>query len=559
MNLGDVAIVLLMAALATTGRVFLTIALSIVTGWLLGYLALKSRAFEGAYVSISGVLESVPVISFFPVVLVFFIRYVRGYLGVELAVDFLVFTAVVWNIWMGIYQAFKTVPLPMLEVAENLRYGFFSKMRRLYIPFSIPRIAANLIPSFADAFFYITVSEVVTIGTTSYKVFGIGSELAALTSELESNPSAMSEVVVGLAELAAVVVVVTLGLRRFANWAAARYALDSPLVPSRRGGRRRTWRTLSRYYVPLERRFGALARRGGAAVATGLQTIVALRPRLRPLERQRAAGRPLADLVVKAVGVAILLILLYGAAKVVVSTSYGTWEYLLSSTPAILEGLAYDYARVFVIAAVSFIFAIFVGYAMAFHRRVEGALMPLLQAYSAFPAPAYFPLLFAATYALTYRLFGGLGNEVYVMFLGFISTFYYVLYSYWMGLKALPVEVVELVRNLRMGFFRALFKIYIPSTLPYIVTGLTSTIDSAWGGLMIGEYWPSIYGSHNLEVTHGVLKILDVATAQGNIALASWASFIFAMFVVAFAMGFTRHLMDLSRRKYVIEESVFAA
>ena len=559
MNMDYVALVLLLATLATTGRVFLTIGLAILTGWLLGYLALKSRAFESAYVSISGVLESVPVISFFPVVLVFFISYVRGYLGVELAADFLVFTAVVWNIWMGIYQAFKTVPLPMLEVVENLRYGFFSKMRRLYIPFSMPRIAANLIPSFADAFFYITVSEVVAIGTTSYRVFGIGSELATLTSELGTNPSATAEIAVGLAELAAVVVAVTLGLRRFANWAAAKYAIDSPLVPSRRGGRRRTWGVLSRYYVPLERRFGALARRGGAAVATGFQTIAALRPRLRPLERQRSAGKPVADLAVKTVGVAILLLLLYGAVRAILSTSYSTWAYLISYTPAILEGLAYDYLRVLVIAAVSFVFAIFVGYAMAFHRRVEGALMPLLQAYSAFPAPAYFPLLFAATYALTYRVFGGLGNEVYVTFLGFISTFYYILYSYWMGLKALPVEVVELVRNLRMGFFRALFKVYIPSTLPYIVTGLTSTIDSAWGGLMIGEYWPSIYGSHNLEVTHGIMKILDVATAQGNIALASWASFVFALLVVAFAMGFTRHLMDVSRRKYVIEESVFAA
>ncbi|ESQ26876.1 MAG: hypothetical protein OSP8Acid_00770, partial [uncultured Acidilobus sp. OSP8] len=172
---GDSVIaVIVLALLATTGRVFLAIGLAIVTGWLLGYLAVRSRGFETVYVSISEVFESVPVISFFPVVLIFFVDRIGGYLGVELAVDFLVFTAVVWNIWMGIYQAFKTVPAAMVEVLENMGYGFLGKMRRLYIPFSVPRIAVNLMPSFADAYFYITVSEVFSVGATSYHVFGIG-------------------------------------------------------------------------------------------------------------------------------------------------------------------------------------------------------------------------------------------------------------------------------------------------------------------------------------------------------------------------------------------------
>ncbi|TRM73749.1 sugar ABC transporter permease, partial [Sulfolobus sp. B5] len=150
----NTVLLLTLATLASSGRVFLTIGLSILTGWLLGYIAVKNRAFENAYVSLIEVFESVPVISFFPIVLIFFVYRIGGYLGIELAVDFLVFTAVVWNIWVGIYQAFKTIPLDLIEVVDNYRLGFLDKMRKLYIPYSWPRIAANLIPSFADAFFY---------------------------------------------------------------------------------------------------------------------------------------------------------------------------------------------------------------------------------------------------------------------------------------------------------------------------------------------------------------------------------------------------------------------
>jgi len=87
-----------LAAVVSTSRVLALIGASIATGWLLGYIAIRSRVFENLYTSLIGVFESVPVFSFFPVVLVFFVEGIGGYFGAELAADFLVFTAVVWYI-----------------------------------------------------------------------------------------------------------------------------------------------------------------------------------------------------------------------------------------------------------------------------------------------------------------------------------------------------------------------------------------------------------------------------------------------------------------------------
>jgi ABC-type anion transport system, duplicated permease component len=141
-----------LAVMATVGRVLGLILFSVVVGWFLAYFSIKSRIFENIFISLVEVFESVPVISFFPIVLIVFITRVGGDLGVELAADFLVFTAVVWNLWMGQYQAYKTVPKEMVEVADNYNFSFWQRLKYIYIPFSIPRIVANLFPSISDGF-----------------------------------------------------------------------------------------------------------------------------------------------------------------------------------------------------------------------------------------------------------------------------------------------------------------------------------------------------------------------------------------------------------------------
>jgi len=88
----------LTASLASVGRVFATIAIAIVSGWLLAYLFTRRRVFENIFIPAIEILESVPAIIFFPVALIFFIENLGGYAGVEAAALFLVFMVTAWNI-----------------------------------------------------------------------------------------------------------------------------------------------------------------------------------------------------------------------------------------------------------------------------------------------------------------------------------------------------------------------------------------------------------------------------------------------------------------------------
>ncbi|MEM3857459.1 MAG: ABC transporter permease subunit, partial [Thermoprotei archaeon] len=356
--------IIALAASVSVLRVLALIGVSILTGWLLAYPAAKNRGFESAYVTALGVLESVPVIGFFPLVLVFFLYRIGGSLGTELAADFLVFDAVVWNIWVGTYQAFKTIPKEWVEVGENYGYSTFKKIWKVYVPFSVPRIAANLFPSFADGLFYLTVSEVVTIGLHTYETFGAGSLITNYLSEGQ-----LSSVYYTLLFLAVAVVTATLALRLFANWAVAKFTVDTDIPITRRG------RIRARYSITTARtlsmntmaRLSSYARRlTPRSVRTQGET--RLPQRLRSFIHSLPKH---SRLIVAVVGFSLLAYIGYSAWILVSGVGYATWFYLISNTPNFLYGLLVDYIRVAVITGASFVLATTLGYMLAVKKGVE--------------------------------------------------------------------------------------------------------------------------------------------------------------------------------------------
>jgi NitT/TauT family transport system permease protein len=47
--------------------------------------------------------------------------------------------------------------------------------------------------------------------------------------------------------------------------------------------------------------------------------------------------------------------------------------------------------------------------------------------------------------------------------------------------------------------------------------------------------------------------------ANGEVTSAAYVSLLFAVVVAVYGIVFTRNLMDVARKKYVIEEGIFAA
>jgi NitT/TauT family transport system permease protein len=538
-----------LATFATIGRILALIVLSVLSGWGLAYLAVKSRRFENAYVPFVNVLESIPVIAFLPIVLLVFIQGLGGFWGVEVAADFLVFDAVSWNVWIGAYQAFKTVPEHLLEVSRNYGFGIGRTMWKLYIPHSIPRVTSNLFSSFADAFFYITVSEVFTVGVKTYQTFGIGTLIANFVQQ-----SNFIGVYYSLVFIAIGVIIVTALLNILSRRGVAKYGVDtsyeikrhSPWLGRRFRGldvfRNRAW-YISRYAG----RFTHPRHRGGVEGENGATPV-------------RHLVRVTAKSLIFCMGIAVVVYLVYSSLVIAFAVPREQWNSYLASTPYLLYSMGADYVRVIVVTLVSLGLAMSLGYLLATHHRASLTLAPIVQAISAFPAPAYFPLIFIATFPLfSSRLPASYSTEMYVFTLGFLSCFYYVFFDFWIGVQAIPSQFWEVMRNHELGFLTRMRRIILPGTFPYLITGISSTINSAWAGIEIGEYWPNIDGTHSLEVRDGMMKYIGLNMGNGQVGNAAWVSLLFAVVVAIYGIVFTRNLMDLARKKYVVEEGVYAA
>ena len=534
-------ILVVLATLATLGRVWALIGLSIISGWALAFFAIRSRAFESAYVPLVNAFESIPVIAFLPIVLVVFVSRLGGPLGSELAADFLVFDAVAWNIWIGAYQSFKTVPEHLGEVAENYNFGVVRTLWNLFIPHSIPRITSNLFSSFADALFYISVSEVFTIGLHTYSTFGIGTLIVQFTQAGDSSDLALALITIGVS-----VVLTTLLLSHLSRKAIARYGLDTRGDITTRPGPANARARWLRAFGGPRRRISARLTRTAA-------------------ERDRHTGNLVqsrSGAAAKWAGIAVLLglaaYLLYGSARLVMSVPVAEWDSLFSQTPFLLLSMGADYLRVFAVAGAALAVSITLGYYLATHARANSIVAPVVQTVAAFPAPTYFPIFVGATIGFLVVEFPFGYVELYVFILGFLSCFYYVFFDFWIGVQAIPSEFWEVMENHELTFGQRMRRVILPATCPYLVTGISSTINSAWAGIAIGEFWPDIVGNRTLVVKIGMMKFIGENLAAGNVASAAWVSLLFAVVVIFYGLFFTRNLMDLARRRYVVEEGVYA-
>jgi len=539
-----------LATLATIVRTLILIGLSIATGWVLAWLAIKNRTFENAYVPVINALESIPVLAFLPIVLIVFVSRIGGSVGVEVSADFLVFDAVAWNIWIGIYQAFKTVPENLLEVSENYRLGSLRTLRLLYIPHSIPRISSNIFSSFADAFFYISVSEVFSITVQGqpvlYKTFGIGTIIALATQNGDFTTIYYSLLFIAIGVVAMTVLITT-----FSKRAVAKYGVDTAGQIHRPTHRYEKWLTFRKQREQISRFYSASTLYQRRRPPVGQDT-----DDDDPRTRRRVA---ILKWVALAIGGLILAYLLYATVALVISIPLNQWLAYFENTPFLLYNMAVDYMRVTVITLAALGLSITLGYYMATHHRASVVIAPIIQVISAFPAPTYFPLIFVATLPFLSAILPTFYTEIYIFILGFLSCFYYVFFDFWIGIQAIPSEFWEVMENYELGFFARMRRIIFPATFPYLITGLSSTINSCWAGLAIGEYWVGIDKNHNLIANVGMMKYISLNLANGNVGAAAWVSLLFAIVVIIYGLVFTRNLMDLARKKYVVEEGIYAA
>ena len=85
-------------------------------------LAAKSRRAELLLIPLLDILQSVPILGFISVTVVFFLSLAPGrVLGAEFAAMFAIFTSQAWNMAFSFYQSLRTVPTELTEARDSFR------------------------------------------------------------------------------------------------------------------------------------------------------------------------------------------------------------------------------------------------------------------------------------------------------------------------------------------------------------------------------------------------------------------------------------------------------
>src|SRR5215467_7194721 len=101
-----------------------------------GSVAASNRRAEQILLPLLDVLQSVPILSFLPVVLLGLSAFLSQDLASELASVVLIFTSQAWNLAFAWYQAQKTVPRELREVSSNFQFSPWMKFRTMELPFA---------------------------------------------------------------------------------------------------------------------------------------------------------------------------------------------------------------------------------------------------------------------------------------------------------------------------------------------------------------------------------------------------------------------------------------
>src|SRR5271156_4708658 len=166
-------------AARTTLRMFTALALSLLFTFTYATWAAKSARAEKLLVPILDILQSVPILGFISVTVVFFMSLVPGrVLGAEFAAIFAIFTSQAWNMAFSFYQSLRTIPIELSEAAESFRLSPWMRFWQLEVPFGMPALIWNMMMSMSGGWFFVVASESISVGHTTVALPGVGSYIA---------------------------------------------------------------------------------------------------------------------------------------------------------------------------------------------------------------------------------------------------------------------------------------------------------------------------------------------------------------------------------------------
>ena len=528
-------------------RLIIALLIAYIFGILYGIAAARSRRSESALLPILDVLQSVPILGFFPAAIFFFIAiFEASWLGIELAAIFLIFTCQAWNLAFSTYESVLSIPNDLQEASNAFHLRGFSKFRNLILPACVPKLVYNGMMSWAGGWYFLVAAEIIILGSTTYSLPGIGSYIA------ESVYSAnITGTIIGLLFLILAVLAFDLLIWRPLRNYAENFRYEPVIIE----------RTEIRSFLPTS----TLARISSLTPRLTLRNQdlpghVPSRVREFAGSMQYVTKKPTTFLtkhsrlifffsflsvVLILITISIQKILFYIPVLPRISDSIMRDILLIQEISVIPVALGSSLIRLFLAYVLSVAWTLPLAAVIASKRRSFGTNMFIIQVFAAIPATAIFPIMILATIDLP----GGL--YLTSIILTMTGMQWYLLFNLIGGMIAIPSDLIETSNMYKLKGVNKWKKLILPAVMPSFVTGSITAWGGGWNALVVTEY--IVFGNDILAVL-GIGALLDIAAYElGSVGLLLLIIVVMVVTIMIINKLIWRPLYNYVLSKYLME------
>jgi len=512
-------------ALFSVARIAIAYVLSLFFAVGYAYAAAHNRRAERLLIPLLDTLQSIPVLSFLPGVMVAMVTlFPTRQLGVELGSILLILTGQVWNMAFSAYSSMKNIPREMVEAAEVYRLSRWQTFVQLELPYSAIGLIWNSMMSVAGAWFFLMACEMFVLGNRDLRLPGLGSYL-----QTAANAGDTRAVIWGVLVMILVIVLMDqLIWRPVIAWSdkfkfEQVEASETPRSP----------------VLDLLRRSRVISRLNRVTILPAREALTLHFAR----QPEKSAGRGPSSLrkwMMRAVGTAGILGLVYAIGKM------GATLTALSAADvkSILLGAGATFLRVEFTLILAGLWTIPAGVFIGLRPKLSAIAQPVAQIAASVPATALFPIVLM----VLIRLGGGLGIGSIVLLL--LGTQWYILFNVIAGASAIPTDLKEVCDVFRLGRIERWRKLLLPGIFPYLITGFVTASGGAWNASIVAEYFR--FRGQTIS-TPGLGAIISQATDSGNFRVLLGATVAMAIIVVTVNRLVWRRLYALAATRFKLE------